>query len=85
MWRGCLIDGADRPVRGDPFAGGSAKTVLSWTRRAVSSIEVVCTVAISYWLRVFRTISSPLDGLAHTVEAAWERRTWPIDICQLSL
>jgi hypothetical protein len=29
---------------------------------AVSSIDVVCTVAISYWLRVLRTISNPLDS-----------------------
>src|SRR5215469_11886642 len=38
-----------------------AKTVLSRTMPAVSSIEVVCTVAISCWLKVLRTMSSPLD------------------------
>jgi len=35
-----------------------AITVLSRTIPTVSSIEVVCTVAISCWLRVLRTISS---------------------------
>jgi hypothetical protein len=40
-----------------------AKTVLSRTMPAVSSIEVVCTVAISCWLKVLRTMSSPLGGL----------------------
>ena len=29
---------------------------------AASSIEVVCTVAISRWLKVLRTISSPLES-----------------------
>ena len=39
-----------------------AKTVLSRTMPAASSIDVVCTVAISCWLKVLRTISSPLDS-----------------------
>ena len=30
---------------------------------AVSSIAVVCTVAISCWLKVLRTMSSPLELL----------------------
>src|SRR5215467_13542329 len=39
-----------------------AKTVLRRTRPAVWSMEVVCTVAISCWLNVLRTISSPLES-----------------------
>src|SRR5215470_25532 len=42
-----------------------ARTVLSLTIPAVSSIDVVCTVAISCWLKVLRTISSPLDSGAY--------------------
>src|SRR5262249_49897664 len=42
-----------------------AKTVLRRTRPAVWSMEVVCTVAISCWLNVLRTISSPLDSGAY--------------------
>src|SRR5215470_290444 len=42
-----------------------ARTVLSRTMPAVSSIEVVWTVAISCWLKVFRTMSSPLDSGAY--------------------
>ncbi len=39
-----------------------AKTVLSRTIPAVSSIAVVWTVVISCWLNVLRTISSPLES-----------------------
>jgi hypothetical protein len=39
-----------------------ARTVLTRTRPAASSIEVVWTVAISCWLKVFRTISSISAG-----------------------
>src|SRR6516165_9033651 len=42
-----------------------AKTVLRRTIPVVSSIEVVWTVAISCWLKVFRTMSSPLDSGAY--------------------
>src|SRR6516162_1951269 len=42
-----------------------ARTVLSRTIPIVSSTEVVCTVAISCWLRVLRTISRPLDNGAY--------------------
>src|SRR6516165_3530737 len=42
-----------------------ARTVLSRTSPAVSSIEVVCTVAISCWLKVLRTMSRPLDSGAY--------------------
>src|SRR5437764_11291738 len=42
-----------------------ARTVLSRTILAVSSIAVVCTVAILYWLKVLRTIASPLDSGAY--------------------
>src|SRR6516164_2124806 len=42
-----------------------ARTVLSRTMPAVSSIEVVCTVAISCWLKVLRTMSRPLDSGAY--------------------
>src|SRR5215469_15032985 len=42
-----------------------ARTVLSRTMPAVSWIEVVWTVAISCWLKVFRTMSSPLDSGAY--------------------
>jgi hypothetical protein len=39
-----------------------AKTVLSRTMPAVSSIDVVWTVAISCRLKVLRTMSRPLDS-----------------------
>src|SRR5437868_5320403 len=42
-----------------------ARTVLSRTIPAVSSMDVDCTVAISCWLRVLRTMSSPLDSGAY--------------------
>src|SRR5215471_10563028 len=42
-----------------------ARTVLSRTMPSILSIEVVCTVAISCWLSVLRTMSSPLDSDAY--------------------
>jgi hypothetical protein len=39
-----------------------AKTVVRLTRPAVWSMAVVCTVAISCWPKVFRTMSRPLDN-----------------------
>src|SRR6516162_4131128 len=42
-----------------------ARTVLSRTIPDASSIEVVCTVAISCWLKVLRTMSRPLDSGAY--------------------
>ena len=39
-----------------------ASTVVRLTMPAVWSIAVVCTVAISCWLKVLRTMSSPLDS-----------------------
>src|SRR6516165_5067796 len=58
-----------------------AKTVLSRTMPTVSSIEVVCTVAISCWLRVLRTMSSPLDKGAYRKDRSdplvWSDRIVP--------
>src|SRR6516165_11824935 len=58
-----------------------ARTVLSRTSPAVSSIEVVCTVAISCWLRVLRTMSSPLDKGAYRKDRSdplvWSDRIVP--------
>src|SRR5262249_31836338 len=42
-----------------------ARTVLSRTIPAVSSIAVVCTVAISCLLNVLRTMSRPLESGAY--------------------
>ena len=39
-----------------------AKTVVKLTMPAAWSTAVVCTVAISCWLKVLRTISSPLES-----------------------
>src|SRR5262249_15844415 len=58
-----------------------ANTVLSRTMPDVSSIEVVCTVAISCWLKVLRTISSPLDKGAYRKDRSdplvWSDRIVP--------
>src|SRR6185437_13364279 len=42
-----------------------ANTVVRLTMPAVWSIAVVCTVAISCWPKVLRTMSSPLDSGAY--------------------
>src|SRR5215469_10693046 len=42
-----------------------ARTVVRLTIPPARSIAVVCTVAISCWPRVLRTISSPLDSGAY--------------------
>ena len=42
-----------------------ARTVVRRIRPASRSIAVVCTVAISCWLRHLRTISSPLASEAY--------------------
>src|SRR5580704_15815388 len=42
-----------------------ARTVVRLTVPAVWSIAVVCTVAISCWPKVFRTMSRPLDNEAY--------------------
>src|SRR5215469_1543919 len=42
-----------------------ASTVVRLTTPAVWSIAVVCTVAISCWPKVLRTISSPLESGAY--------------------
>ena len=54
LWRCRLADGADRPVRGDPFAGRMRNTVVSLIRPAAWSTAVVCRVAISCWPKVLR-------------------------------
>src|SRR5215469_10711848 len=58
-----------------------ARTVLSRTIPTLSSIEVVCTVAISCWLRVLRTMSSPLDNGAYRKDRSdplvWSDRIIP--------
>src|SRR5215469_1908777 len=58
-----------------------ARIVLSRTIPTLSSIEVVCTVAISCWLRVLRTMSSPLDKGAYrkdrSVSLVWSDRIVP--------
>jgi len=52
-------------IRCDPFAGRMrASVVVKLTIPAVASMAVVCSVAISCWPRVLRTISSPLEGSA---------------------
>src|SRR6516225_9920897 len=58
-----------------------AKTVLRRKIPAASSIEVVCTVAISCWLNVLRTISRPLDKGAYRKDRSsplvWSDRIVP--------
>src|SRR5262249_58048491 len=58
-----------------------ARTVLRRTIPAASSIEVVCTVAISCWLKVLRTISRPLDSGAQrndrSAAPTWSERIVP--------
>ncbi len=45
-------DGTDRPVRGDPFAGGMGQGWWSsWIRPLPGRLRCVCTVAISCWPR----------------------------------
>ena len=59
-----LADRADRPVGGHPFPGGVGQHGREPDQAAVSSIEVVWTVAISWRPRLLRTRSSPLDSEA---------------------
>ena len=62
MRRRRLADGADRPIRDIHSPEACARIVVRLTMPAAWSIAVVCTVAISCWLKVLRTMSSPLDS-----------------------
>ena len=63
MRRRGLADRADWPIRGNPFPRSMRQYGREIRRCQRSrSIAVVCTVAISCWPRVLRTISSPLES-----------------------
>jgi hypothetical protein len=63
---GRVSDGADRPIRGYPFPRGMRQNrVEPDDASGLIDRGIVWTVAISCWLKVFRTISSPLDSGAY--------------------
>jgi hypothetical protein len=59
--------GANRPVRGNPFPRGMRQHGRTIDLPAAWSTAVVWTVAISCWLKVLRTMSSPLESGASRV------------------